>query len=97
MRKYYMQVGHMQPVAWFRFHNRRDHKRWAELSEPKTVWEGADSDLNIRRSWRENSSTRGASPKHPGALSAERLLVGAQECVHPHLRGLLHEALLLPP
>lgn len=62
-----MQVGHMQPVAWFRFHNRRDHKRWAELSEPKAVWEGADNDLDIRRTRRENASTRGASPEHTGA------------------------------
>jgi hypothetical protein len=62
-----MQVGHMQPVAWFRFHNRRDHKRWAELSEPKTVWEGADNDLDIRRTRRENASTQGTSPEHPGA------------------------------
>ena len=55
------QVGHLQPVAWFRFHNRRDYKRWATLTSPKTLWEGQDSDYDIRRT-RRHTSTRGASP-----------------------------------
>ena len=62
-----MQVGHMQPVAWFRFHNRRDYKRWAALAQPKTLWEGPDSDLDIRRTRRPLTS-RGASPEQPGVL-----------------------------
>ena len=60
-----LQIGHLQPVAWFRFHNRRDYKRWATLTSPKTLWEGQDSDYDIRRT-RRHSSTRGASPAAQG-------------------------------
>ena len=60
-----MQIGHMQPVAWFRFHNRRDYRRWAALASPKTLWEGPDSDLDIRRTRRPLTS-RGASPEQLG-------------------------------
>ena len=60
-----LQIGHLQPVAWFRFHNRRDYKRWATLTSPKTLWEGQDSDYDIRRT-RRHSSTRGGSPVAQG-------------------------------
>ncbi|CAK0756367.1 hypothetical protein CVIRNUC_002449 [Coccomyxa viridis] len=61
-------IGHLQPVAWFRFHNRRDYKRWATLTSPKTLWEGQDSDYDIRRT-RRHTSTRGASPIPQGAAA----------------------------
>ena len=67
-----VQVGHLQPVAWFRFHNRRDYKRWATLTSPKTLWEGQDSDYDIRRT-RRHPSTRGASPIPQGTRTHSSL------------------------
>lgn len=64
-----LQIGHVQPVAWFRFHNRRDYRRWSALAAPKTLWEGKDSDFDIRRTRRAPSS-RGASPEPSGNPTA---------------------------